>query len=115
MNIAEWLEANPKILERFAELIAVNGGQPQVKRICGQPEQTTDNRYGRRGLTIHEAIELAYVHGGFDIIASMSDDAAKQQAWKMIMNEIAGEAHCVLIPTPEQTREILQSWRRKNG
>lgn len=95
--IVDWLRQNPKILTRLAELITVNGGQPQVRRIVGQPQPTEAHRYKRDGITMSEAVELAYIHGGFDILCSLSKEDDCLEAKRMIEKEMAGEQQSLIV------------------
>src|SRR5690348_3697008 len=61
-----WCETKRKLdgktmVERFAELLVVNGNTTDIRTIDNIQKST--NKYGRIGLNIHEALELANMTG----------------------------------------------------
>jgi hypothetical protein len=77
-----------KIIERFAELIAVNGGTTNVTQ-WGRETPTAEHAYYRLGLTQREALELINLTGMFTGYCECEEnEITKATAMKMIQEEI---------------------------
>lgn len=108
-----------KIVERLAELIAVNFGKTEVHQ-WGQPKPAPGHPYGRVGLTMHEAIDLISlngIHTGF--VLCQDDDLVFAASRKMIQEEImrvkkegfkpaTGEQKLVLAYSESDMKEITR-------
>lgn len=88
MNILDLLNSD-NFLQRFAELITVNGG-PLPQKIVQNPEKSDKNRYGRIGLTIEEMIELQYRRGVFEGILTATNNKYLAQAQEALRKESTG-------------------------
>ena len=92
MTIKDWLETkfNPKFtfLDRIAELYAVNGMSFQTPQAGTVYKVGLDtNPYGRLGLTIPEAIELAKLEGVI-LGYQYSKNAPEEEFQKKVVNTI---------------------------
>jgi hypothetical protein len=77
-----------KIVERLAELIAVNFGKTNVER-WGQPQAAPGHPYGRVVLTMPEALELINLNGIYSgFIFCQEDPLMVKASQKMIQEEI---------------------------
>jgi hypothetical protein len=74
VTILEWADTEIfqgiTIGDRYAELLTVNGGTSEIKQV-GSTVATTENRYGRKGLQLNEALELASMTGSLVIFMKL--------------------------------------------
>ncbi len=77
-----------KIVERLAELIAVNFGKTDVQQ-WGQPQTAPGHPYGRVTLTMPEALELINLNGIYSgFIFCQEDPLMLKASQRMIQEEI---------------------------
>lgn len=104
MTLLQWVSGE-NVKRRLAELIAVNNGSMEVVGEIGKVVACTVNRYGRIGLTIHEAFELTYLRGMWDALAIGLPGGVIGEARDVIGREIQGIT--IAIARPDQVKEIL--------
>jgi len=89
--------------ERLAELITINRGEVTVTQV-GVIVKTDKNRYGRLGLQVGEALELAHLSGCVLMLSQLFPNQVDDFR-ELIRRKSAGRN--VEIATPETVRRLV--------
>lgn len=85
-----WLKSNnEQPLKRIAELIAINSMNLALTEV-GTVTPSQENRYGRKGLTVPEAVELQYLRGFMEGMLSATQGRDATLCKNLIQREING-------------------------